>query len=301
MPVMSFAVSPDGKNALIQSMVGVTAWSIERGEKLGWPAHIDLRGPGSMMLDASEPVTLRSLNLGSNLAALGLSNGDLLFLAAGDGREIARIQKAHDGPIAGVCAFDNIIVSASEDGVIKSWVGTDITPHSTLTGVGKIQGFTGHRGRRLVAVRTDDTSLPVISVGPAGKLSIKRKFTGLSDKPSSVAFGGNGQWIVAGGSDGYVAVWDAESGSMTGDLDLCPGWRTFHWWLGAFRWFIPRSKQLDLMADALITGEDELVDQTLMGEKITRKIEYLPPILSGLLFIFVGVNLTALIFSARDL
>ena len=239
--VTGAALSRDGKRALSGAASGVvTVWDANTGKSLRqMPGHTDavravaISSDGKWGLSGGADGTMRLWDLDRGVQKFqypGHSGAVWSVAFSADGQQVAsgcedrvvrvwnreaptqpKLLKGHFGPVHAVTIlFDGRVLSASDDRTLRLWNVESKTTKALLIGhAGKVRGLAATSdGKRAVSTGfgDDDNALRLWDL-ETGKLI---HGVGLTPKEIyCVAFAPNDRWVIAGGADGIIRLWDS--------------------------------------------------------------------------------------------
>ncbi|KAG6333192.1 hypothetical protein ID866_5896 [Astraeus odoratus] len=141
-------------------------------------------------------------------------NPDLPFILSGHKSAIYSIAISPNG---------TLLASASKDTTVRLWDIHKGVEHTALVRQHRLQlrcvAFTAD-GQRIVTASSGDPVVRVWDVESTGSMGIPRRHKGLV---GSLAFSSDGKYLVSGGKDQRVRVWNAETGETTMEFVLEQG------------------------------------------------------------------------------
>lgn len=242
--VTQIAISPDGTRlATVSGRTGGTldVWDVDLGSRMRPSSR-----PGGKLLDCTFSPEGRRLAVASHDAyarvfdvASGLpltesmrhSGAVMEVHFSGDGRRVAtsavgevnaRIWDGYTGlpawpwichpsssPHARISANGSAVLTGGEDGAFRLW-------RAPVEGAAKV---TANQGARVVTASQGATGRLILSVGADALIRLWNRTTGdltaliqPSSPPSAVELSPDENWIVTGGENGVVQVWDSRTG-----------------------------------------------------------------------------------------
>ncbi|XP_062334077.1 WD repeat-containing protein 36 [Osmerus eperlanus] len=150
-----------------------------------------------------------------NFAVLGLSSGhvDVYNMQSGLHRGHYGEEKAHDGPVRGVCVdgLNQLTVSVGADRLIKIWKFKSKKLVHCMSLSSSPATIYLHRDSGMLAIALDDFTLNVLDMETK---RIVRKFSGHRGQVNDMAFSPDGRWLFSAAMDCTIRTWDLPSGCL---------------------------------------------------------------------------------------
>ncbi len=206
--VLALEFSPDGK--MLTSGGGIPS---RGGEILLW-SHPE----GKLVLAFKEPHsdTVFDLSFSADGGRLASGGADRFARVweAGSGQLLQTLE-GHTGHVLGVSwrRHGRILATSGADKVVKIWDVALGQQKRTIAGFGKeVTGIQFLDASPEAVVSTGDNQVRLINEDGNNNV---RTFAGATDYLESVAVTPDGRWVVAGGHDGVLRVWNGRTGKLT--------------------------------------------------------------------------------------
>ncbi len=152
-----------------------------------------------------------------SLVAIGTSEGQLRVYETATGRETASVE-AHDGTIYGLDFSPDglVLATAARDRAVRMWDTQSWKRQHQLIGHdGTVLSVAfAPDGRRILTTSSDGTA----RIAKADDLSESLRIDAGSGRVFRGAFSPDGRHVATAGEDGHARLWDAENGTMLGDI-----------------------------------------------------------------------------------
>lgn len=150
-----------------------------------------------------------------NFAVVGLSSGhvDVYNMQSGLHRGHYGEEKAHDGPVRGVCVdgLNQRTVSVGADRLLKIWTFTSKKLVHCMSLASSPAATHLHRDSGMLAIALDDFTLNVLDMETK---RIVRKFSGHGGQVNDMAFSPDGRWLITAAMDCTIRTWDLPTGCL---------------------------------------------------------------------------------------
>jgi WD40 repeat protein len=210
--VLSVVFSPDGSVIAAAGQNGIIRfWDLVSRQPVGPPITT---GQGAVQ-------AIRFVRQGTGLASAG-EDGTIKYWSMPEGSAVGDAVSAHEGAIARLVTNRNgsLLASAGADGSVRLWEIGRTTPKAEPLAPGATawqEVAFNPDGSQLAftsgAEQTNDLAMNIWAVGKAESLLAFPIFENLND----VTLTESGSSIVAGGKDGRVFVWDADTGNLVAE------------------------------------------------------------------------------------
>lgn len=136
---------------------------------------------------------------------------------------IRHVPRAHDAPVhvTVVDQSSSYLASGGADGVVKVWdLGQGYVTHILRGHGGLISSLVFHRSESLIKrnaitliTGSTDNYIRIFNLSPSGEANIRPDMVleGHSSVPRGIAVSFDGRWVISGGRDSVILLWDLKS------------------------------------------------------------------------------------------
>lgn len=205
-PVNALAIAPDGKTIASGDNKTIRLWNFEGKLLHSFPAH-------------NQIIWRLGFSLDGQFIASASADGTAKIWRVADGLLAATLN--HDGPVWGV-AFSpqgNLVVTSSRDGNLKLWE-LDGTLLKTIPNLSGLNRLAISPDGKIIATAGVDTNVKLWS-NTGELLAI---LPGHQSMVFSVAFTADGNFLVSGGEEGTMIIWNLKNILALKPLNYACNW-----------------------------------------------------------------------------
>lgn len=180
---------------------GADGWIVEWDSKTG--------GDGKLLVQVGVPVYSFLLLKEEKLLLCGTRAGNLHVVDLKERKEIRNIE-AHTAGIFDIQQSGNYIITAGGEGTVKIWARNGLALIKELTFSDKsarVIAIDAANGK--IAVGYSDNNIRVFA---EGSFEIKHEIAAHNNSVFALDYGPQGKYLLSGGRDAVLKVWDADSG-----------------------------------------------------------------------------------------
>lgn len=303
--VLHYDLAPDGQSVMLVSRQDVAVYDLNKKDsaavRRAWPP---LPETGTMSFfgsssGASNPAVPTAIAYDGTNVAMAYRSGSIVICDAKTGAIKHTIKDAHeDAAVALVLSGSSLVSGAGSELVVWDW--STQKKAQTMGGFKGLSRVVVHRPSGHIAVASEYKSVELLKLAE-GKLSRVTSLSGLSGKAVALGFSGNGEYLAAAGQQGLNIAWKVSDKEEQGEVDLSPTARKVATAFNIIYWCFPRTKELDAISEDLLVDEKMAKFINPGAEANKLEVQYLSPLLSGCLFIFVLISMASGVFLRRDL